>query len=103
VVKARGAEPKSSDLAQVAALPIAVGDDGVLRLLLLTSRETKRLIMPKGWNCRFSDAILALPSLAPHRQNQNQGCEPDDRSDLFAALAEDEGRDHRKQHRQKPI
>jgi hypothetical protein len=42
VVKARGAEPKSSDLAQVAALPIAVGDDGVLRLLLLTSRETKR-------------------------------------------------------------
>jgi 8-oxo-dGTP pyrophosphatase MutT (NUDIX family) len=34
---------------QVAALPLMVGDDGVTRVLLLTSRETKRWIIPKGW------------------------------------------------------
>ncbi len=38
-----------SDLTPVAALPLAVGDDGILRVLLLTSRETKRWVIPKGW------------------------------------------------------
>jgi 8-oxo-dGTP pyrophosphatase MutT (NUDIX family) len=37
------------DFAQVAALPLLVGDDGVARVLLLTSRETKRWVIPKGW------------------------------------------------------
>jgi 8-oxo-dGTP pyrophosphatase MutT (NUDIX family) len=32
------------DFAQVAALPLLVGDDGVARVLLLTSRETKRWV-----------------------------------------------------------
>ena len=35
--------------AQVAALPVMVGDDGVARVLLLTSRESKRWVIPKGW------------------------------------------------------
>jgi len=39
-------------LAQVAALPLMVGDDGIARVLLLTSRETKRWIIPKGWPIR---------------------------------------------------
>jgi 8-oxo-dGTP pyrophosphatase MutT (NUDIX family) len=30
-------------------LPLKVGDDGIVRVLLLTSRETKRWIIPKGW------------------------------------------------------
>jgi 8-oxo-dGTP pyrophosphatase MutT (NUDIX family) len=37
------------ELAQVAALPLTVGDDGIARVMLLTSRETKRWIIPKGW------------------------------------------------------
>jgi 8-oxo-dGTP pyrophosphatase MutT (NUDIX family) len=34
---------------QVAALPIVVGEDGIARVHLLTSRETKRWVIPKGW------------------------------------------------------
>ena len=33
----------------MAALPVFVGADGVAKVLLLTSRETKRWIIPKGW------------------------------------------------------
>jgi 8-oxo-dGTP pyrophosphatase MutT (NUDIX family) len=48
-LKADISNTHSADLAQVAALPLRVGDDGVTRVLLLTSRETKRWIIPKGW------------------------------------------------------
>jgi 8-oxo-dGTP pyrophosphatase MutT (NUDIX family) len=48
-LKADSSNARSTDLAQVAALPLTVGDDGVTRVLLLTSRETKRWIIPKGW------------------------------------------------------
>ena len=41
--------PKLKLKKQVAALPITYGADGTLRVLLITSRETKRLIIPKGW------------------------------------------------------
>ena len=37
------------DFAQVAALPLKVGDDGIMRVLFLTSRETRRWVIPKGW------------------------------------------------------
>ena len=37
------------NFAQVAALPLKVGDDGIMRVLLLTSRETRRWVIPKGW------------------------------------------------------
>ena len=38
-----------SDLRQVAALPLMIGDDGVARVLLVTSRGTRRWVIPKGW------------------------------------------------------
>lgn len=34
---------------QVAALPVALGGDGRPRVMLLTSRETRRWVIPKGW------------------------------------------------------
>lgn len=34
---------------QVAALPVARDPEGALRILMITSRETKRFIVPKGW------------------------------------------------------
>jgi 8-oxo-dGTP pyrophosphatase MutT (NUDIX family) len=34
---------------QVAALPVRVGDSGGVEILLVTSRGTKRWIIPKGW------------------------------------------------------
>jgi 8-oxo-dGTP pyrophosphatase MutT (NUDIX family) len=34
---------------QVAALPVARAEDGSLRVLVITSRETRRFIVPKGW------------------------------------------------------
>ena len=34
---------------QVAALPVAVGQDGQPRVMLLTLRGTKRWVIPKGW------------------------------------------------------
>ena len=36
-------------LKQVAALPVSVDAEGRLRVLLITSRETQRFIIPKGW------------------------------------------------------
>jgi 8-oxo-dGTP pyrophosphatase MutT (NUDIX family) len=30
-------------------LPVAVGEDGSVRVLLITSRETRRWVIPKGW------------------------------------------------------
>ena len=34
---------------QVAALPVRHGENGALEVLLITSRETGRWIIPKGW------------------------------------------------------
>jgi hypothetical protein len=34
---------------QVAALPVVRTEDGSLRVLVMTSRETRRFIVPKGW------------------------------------------------------
>lgn len=34
---------------QVAALPLEVGENGERRVYLLTSRETRRWVIPKGW------------------------------------------------------
>ena len=39
---------KTLDEVQFAALPFRVADDG-LRVMLLTSRETRRWVIPKGW------------------------------------------------------
>src|SRR5579871_1508052 len=40
---------RSGEFTQVAALPVMIGDDGTARVLLLTSRGTKRWVIPKGW------------------------------------------------------
>jgi 8-oxo-dGTP pyrophosphatase MutT (NUDIX family) len=42
----------AAHFAQVAALPLRLGPDGSFRVLLLTSRETGRWIIPKGWPMR---------------------------------------------------
>ncbi len=34
---------------QIAALPVRLREDGHLEMLLVTSRETRRWIIPKGW------------------------------------------------------
>ncbi|WP_136439782.1 NUDIX hydrolase [Pacificoceanicola onchidii] len=34
---------------QIAALPMRWDKDGELKILMVTSRETKRWVMPKGW------------------------------------------------------
>jgi 8-oxo-dGTP pyrophosphatase MutT (NUDIX family) len=41
-----------ADFAQVAALPLIVGPDDIAKVLLLTSRDTKRWVIPKGWPMR---------------------------------------------------
>jgi 8-oxo-dGTP pyrophosphatase MutT (NUDIX family) len=43
---------KSRDCLQYAALPFRPDADGKLRVLLLTSRETGRWVIPKGWPMR---------------------------------------------------
>jgi 8-oxo-dGTP pyrophosphatase MutT (NUDIX family) len=42
---------------QYGVLPYAVQEDGTVRLLLVTSRETQRWVVPKGW---------PMESLKPH-------------------------------------
>lgn len=34
---------------QFAALPYRIGEDGILEVMLITSRETRRWVVPKGW------------------------------------------------------
>jgi ADP-ribose pyrophosphatase YjhB (NUDIX family) len=41
---------------QYAALPIVVDADGSVRVLLITSRETRRWVIPKGWAERGATA-----------------------------------------------
>lgn len=42
-------EGKSRFRRQFGALPLRMGDDGEIEVMLVTSRETKRWIVPKGW------------------------------------------------------
>ena len=39
----------ASDARQIAALPIRWDQTGKLRVLMVTSRDTRRWVMPKGW------------------------------------------------------
>jgi 8-oxo-dGTP pyrophosphatase MutT (NUDIX family) len=43
------ANKKHDDAKQFAALPWRIGDTGRRQVLLLTSRETRRWVIPKGW------------------------------------------------------
>ncbi len=51
-MKASPSSSKTADLVQVAALPVRFDDNGGAQVLLLTSRETKRWIIPKGWTMK---------------------------------------------------
>ena len=42
-------EPDREPRTQYAALPWRKRDDGVVEMLLITSRESKRWVIPKGW------------------------------------------------------
>jgi 8-oxo-dGTP pyrophosphatase MutT (NUDIX family) len=47
---AQKANPRpSSEAAQIAALPVRRARDGSFEVMLITSRETRRWIIPKGW------------------------------------------------------
>src|ERR1043165_1697869 len=54
--KRKAPSPKKRAGHQYAALPLAVRD-GETMVMLVTSRETRRWVLPKGW---------AEPELAPH-------------------------------------
>jgi 8-oxo-dGTP pyrophosphatase MutT (NUDIX family) len=43
---------KTRDQVQYATLPISHGEDGRLRVMLLTSRDTRRWVISKGWRMR---------------------------------------------------
>lgn len=47
--KAKAIIAKGQQIRQVAALPYRLVEGGKLEVLLVTSRETKRFIIPKGW------------------------------------------------------
>lgn len=53
-------------LRQVAALPVRRGADGAWQVLLVTSRETRRWVIPKGW---------PWPGLADHEAAANEAYE----------------------------
>ena len=43
---------KGQRVRQVAAIPFRIGDTGDIEVMLVTSRETKRFIVPKGWTMK---------------------------------------------------
>ncbi|MBX3596027.1 MAG: NUDIX hydrolase [Rhizobiaceae bacterium] len=47
--KAKALLKKGKEIRQVAALPYRLSEDGDLKVLLITSRGTKRFVIPKGW------------------------------------------------------
>jgi 8-oxo-dGTP pyrophosphatase MutT (NUDIX family) len=51
---------------QIGALPFRVDDQGQLRVMLITSRETRRWVIPKGWPMR---------GLKPHRAAEREAYE----------------------------
>jgi 8-oxo-dGTP pyrophosphatase MutT (NUDIX family) len=51
---------------QIGALPFRFDDQGQLRVMLITSRETRRWVIPKGWPMR---------GLKPHRAAEREAYE----------------------------
>jgi len=43
---------KGKPVHQIAALPFRIGEDGSFEVMLVTSRETKRFTLPKGWRMK---------------------------------------------------
>ena len=57
---------KATPSPQYAALPYRRRGDGGIEVMLITSRETKRWIIPKGW---------PAPGFAPHDSAKNEAME----------------------------
>jgi 8-oxo-dGTP pyrophosphatase MutT (NUDIX family) len=55
----RSIAAKATPGTQVAALPYRVTAEGVVEILLITSRRTHRWIVPKGWTMKGLDAASA--------------------------------------------
>ncbi len=51
---------------QIGALPFQLDDEGQLRVMLITSRESRRWVIPKGWPMR---------GLKPHRAAEREAYE----------------------------
>jgi hypothetical protein len=51
---------KTNDRTQFAALPCRIAEDGSRQVMLVTSRETYRWVIPKGWPIEG----LELPKVA---------------------------------------
>ena len=49
LAKARSRPAAGEPARQYAALPVRIADDGGLEIMLVTSRGTRRWIIPKGW------------------------------------------------------
>lgn len=56
---------------QYAALPLAIGADGQRRVMLITSRETRRWVIPKGW----AEKGISPPALAAKEAYEEAGLE----------------------------
>ena len=58
--KAKAIARKGGQLRQVAALPYRLDETGRVRFLLITSRGTRRFVLPKGWRMKkLSDGHAA--------------------------------------------
>jgi 8-oxo-dGTP pyrophosphatase MutT (NUDIX family) len=69
VVSHEAISRQQSERRQVAALPYRRTADGGVELLLVTSRETKRFIIPKGWPMRR----LSDPDAAAQEAREEAG------------------------------
>ena len=57
--KAVGKARRGERVRQVAALPFRLDSDGRIEVMLVTSRETRRFIVPKGWPMKRKSARRA--------------------------------------------
>src|SRR5215210_6072530 len=57
---------RSKPRSQIGALPFQVDSEGQLRVMLITSRETRRWVIPKGWPMR---------GVKPHRAAEREAYE----------------------------
>jgi 8-oxo-dGTP pyrophosphatase MutT (NUDIX family) len=65
------AEPDREPRTQSAALPWRIGRDGAIEVLLITSRETRRWVIPKGWPIKG----LKSPQTAAREAYEEAGVE----------------------------
>jgi 8-oxo-dGTP pyrophosphatase MutT (NUDIX family) len=73
------ANPAFAELVQVGALPIMIAEDGDERVLLLTSRETRSWVIPKGWPMKGRKPWEAAAQEARRSRRLRQSGEASDR------------------------